>query len=198
MRLPPGTRHVDSWTSTTQYPCGNGEYYTIVYANANTNTIQGWDWTSATSFFPTGQCRSIHLSLFCKHENGKKQRQCCWSRNSKRKTMPQDYCRCLSCQSPSDKKNEQRNPDDVANNLHQHRKREVTCLNRPSQRLSRLHPFTMRSAFESGHDEFSHRKGIERPEHSGSSFLLAAFEQLDVKSWIVQHSAHAPASQIFL
>ena len=46
--------------------------------------------------------------------------------------------------------NERPNPDDVANNIHQPRQREVTCLNRPSQRLSRL-----LSAFEWGHDEFS-------------------------------------------
>ena len=67
--------------------------------------------------------------------------------------------------------NERPNPDDVANNIHQPRQREVTCLNRRSQRLSLLHPITMLSAFELGYDEFSHPKGIERPEHSGSSFL---------------------------
>ena len=91
--------------------------------------------------------------------------------------------------------NERPNPDDVAKNIHQPKQRKVTCLNRPLQRVSRLHPIPMLSAFELSHDEFSHRKRIERPEHSGSSFLQAAFEQPDVKSWIVQHSAHAPASQ---
>ena len=63
------------------------------------------------------------------------------------------------------------NPDDVANNIHQPRQRKITCLNRLSHRLPRLHPITMLSTFESGHDEFSHRKGIKRPEHSGSRFL---------------------------
>ena len=67
--------------------------------------------------------------------------------------------------------NERPNPDNVAHNIHQPRQRKVTCLNRPSQRWSRLHPITMLSASESGHDEFSHRKGIERPEQSGGSFL---------------------------
>ena len=67
--------------------------------------------------------------------------------------------------------NERPNPDDVAHNIHQPRQRKVTCLNRLSQRWSRLHPITMLSTFESGHNEFSHQKGIERPEHSGSSFL---------------------------
>ena len=93
--------------------------------------------------------------------------------------------------------NERPNPDNVAHNFHQPRQRKVTCLNRPSQRRSRLHPITMLSASESGHDEFSYRKGIERLKHSGGSFLQAAFEQPAVKSWIVQHSAHAPPSQIF-
>ena len=69
------------------------------------------------------------------------------------------------------KDNERPKPDDVANNIHQPRQRKVTCLNRPSQRLPRLHPITMLSGFESGSDEFSHRKGIELPEHSGSSLL---------------------------
>ena len=69
------------------------------------------------------------------------------------------------------KDNERPNPNDVANNIHQPRQRKVISLNLPQQRLSRLHPITMLSAFASGHDEFSHRKGIERPEHSGSSFL---------------------------
>ena len=64
--------------------------------------------------------------------------------------------------------NERPNPHNVAHNIHQPRQRKVTCLNRPSQRRSRLHPI---SAFESGHDKFSHGKEIERPEHSGSSFL---------------------------
>ena len=67
--------------------------------------------------------------------------------------------------------NQRPNPDDVANNIHKLRQRKITCLNRPSQRLSRLHPNTMLSTFESGHDEFSHLKGIKRPEHSGSNFL---------------------------
>ena len=67
--------------------------------------------------------------------------------------------------------NEWPNPDDVANNIHQPRQRKITCLNRPSQRLSRLHPITMLSTFELGHDELSHRKGIKRPEHSESSFV---------------------------
>ena len=56
----------------------------------------------------------------------------------------------------------------------------------------------MLSSFESGHDELSHRKWIERPEHNGSSFLQAPFEQPDIKSRIIQHSAHTPASQILL
>ena len=67
--------------------------------------------------------------------------------------------------------NERPNPDDVAHNIHQPRQGKITCLNRPSQGLSRLHPITRLSTFESGHDEFGHRKGIERPEHSGSSLL---------------------------
>ena len=77
--------------------------------------------------------------------------------------------------------NEWPNPDDVAHNIDQPRKRKVTCLNRPSQRWSRLHPITMLSAFESGHDEFSHRKGIERPEHSGSSFCRQRLSNLTSK-----------------
>ena len=92
--------------------------------------------------------------------------------------------------------NERPNPDDVANNIHQPRQRKVTCLNRASQRLPQLHAITMLSTFESGHDELSHRKRIGRPEHTGSSFLEAAFEQPDVKDRVVQHSAHAPAPQI--
>ena len=67
--------------------------------------------------------------------------------------------------------NERPNPDDVAHNIHQPRQGKITCLNRPSQGLSRLHPITMLSTFESGHDELSHRKRIERAEHSGSSLL---------------------------
>ena len=67
--------------------------------------------------------------------------------------------------------NERPNPDDVAHNIHQPRQRKGTCLNGPPQRLSRMHPITMLSTLESGHDEFSHRKGIERPEHSRGSFL---------------------------
>ena len=67
--------------------------------------------------------------------------------------------------------NERPNPDDVAHNIHQPRQGKITCLNRPSHGLSRLHPITMLSTFESGHDEFGHRKRIERPEHSGSSLL---------------------------
>ena len=90
------------------------------------------------------------------------------------------------------------NPDDVAHNIYQPRQGKITCLNRPSQGLSRLHPITMLSTFESGHDELSHRKRIDRPEHSGSSLFLAAFGQPDIKSWIIQHSAHTPASQILL
>ena len=66
---------------------------------------------------------------------------------------------------------ERPNPDDVANNMHQPRQREVTCLNHFSQRLSRLHPITMLSAFESVQDEFSDQKAIGRPEYCGSSFL---------------------------
>ena len=38
-------------------------------------------------------------------------------------------------------------------------------------RLSRLHPITILNTLESRHNELSHRKGIERPEHSGGSFL---------------------------
>ena len=56
----------------------------------------------------------------------------------------------------------------------------------------------MLSSFESGHDELSHRKWIERPKHNGSSFLQAPFEQPDIKSRIIQHFAHTPASQILL
>ena len=59
--------------------------------------------------------------------------------------------------------NERPNPDDVAHNIHQPRQGKITCLNRPSQGLSRLHPITMLSTFESGHDELSHRKRIQRP-----------------------------------
>ena len=77
--------------------------------------------------------------------------------------------------------NERPNPDDVANNIHQRRQRKITCLNRASQRLSRLHPITMLSTFESGHDEFSHRKGIERPKHSGSSFFKQRLSNLTSK-----------------
>ena len=91
---------------------------------------------------------------------------------------------------------ERTNPYNVVQNIHQPRQRKVTCLNRPSRRWYRLHSITMLSDFGSGHDEFSHLKGIDRPEHCGSSFLQAAFEQPDIKSWIVQHSVHAPASQI--
>ena len=39
--------------------------------------------------------------------------------------------------------NERPNPDNVAHNIHQPRQRKVTCLNRPSQRWSRLHPITL-------------------------------------------------------
>ena len=67
--------------------------------------------------------------------------------------------------------NERPKSDYVAHNIHQPRQGKITCLNRPSQGLSRLHPITMLSTFESGHDEVSLRKGIERSEHSGSSFL---------------------------
>ena len=67
--------------------------------------------------------------------------------------------------------NERPNPDDVAHNIHQPRQGKITSLNHPSQGLSRLHPITMLSTFKSGHDEFGHQKGIERPEHSGSSRL---------------------------
>ena len=87
------------------------------------------------------------------------------------------------------KDNERPNPDDVANNIHRSRQRKFTCLNRPSQRLSRLHPITMLSTFESSYDEFSLLKGIERPQHSGSKFLQASFEQPDVKIWIVQSNS---------
>ena len=67
--------------------------------------------------------------------------------------------------------NERPNPDDVAHNIHQPKQRKVTCLNCHPQRLSRLHPITMLNTRESRHDELSHRKGIERPERSGGSFL---------------------------
>ena len=67
--------------------------------------------------------------------------------------------------------NERPNSDDVAHNIHQPRQGKIICLNHPSQGLSRLHPITILSTFETGHDELSHRKGIERPEHSGSSCL---------------------------
>ena len=67
--------------------------------------------------------------------------------------------------------NERPNSKNVAHNIHKPRQRKVNCLNRSSQKRSRLHPITMLSAFESGHDEFSHRKEIERPENSGGSFL---------------------------
>ena len=67
--------------------------------------------------------------------------------------------------------NERPKLDDVAHNIHEPRQGKITCLDRPSQGMSRLHPITMLSTFESGHDEFGHRKGIERPEHSGSSLL---------------------------
>ena len=62
--------------------------------------------------------------------------------------------------------------------------------------MSRLHPIAMLSTLESLHDELSHRKGIERPEDSGGSFLERALQQPDVKSRVIQHAAHAPASQI--
>ena len=94
--------------------------------------------------------------------------------------------------------NQRPHSDDVAHNIHQPRQGKVTRLNRPPQRLSRLHPITMLSSFESGHDELSHRKWIDCPEHSRNSFLQAPFEQPDIKSWVIQHSAHAPASQILL
>ena len=67
--------------------------------------------------------------------------------------------------------NERPNPNDVAHNIQQPRQGKITCLNRPSQGLSRLHPITMLSNLESGHDELSHRERIERPKHSGSSLL---------------------------
>ena len=67
--------------------------------------------------------------------------------------------------------NERTSPDDVAQNTHQPRQGKITCLNRLSQGLSRLRPIMILSTFESGHDEVGHRKGIERPEHSGSSLL---------------------------
>ena len=67
--------------------------------------------------------------------------------------------------------NKRPNPDDVAHNIHQPRQGKIICPNRPSQGLSRLHPITMLSTFESGHDEFRHRRGIERREHSESSLL---------------------------
>ena len=56
----------------------------------------------------------------------------------------------------------------------------------------------MLSAFESRHDELSHRKWVEHPKHNGSSFLQAPFEQRDIKSRVIEHSAHTPASQILL
>ena len=56
----------------------------------------------------------------------------------------------------------------------------------------------MLSTFETGHDELSHRKWVERLEYNGSSFLQAPFQQLDIKSRVIEHSAHTPASQILL
>ena len=98
--------------------------------------------------------------------------------------------------------NKRPNPDDVANNIHQPRQRKdhlsqlhvakivLTASNHNAQRL-----------WAGPHDEFGHRKGIdqkgiERPKHSGSKLLEAAFEQPDIKSWIVQQSAHATAPQV--
>ena len=94
--------------------------------------------------------------------------------------------------------NQRPHSDDVANNIHQPRQGKVTRLDRPPQGLSRVHPITMLSFFESGHVELSHRKWIERPEHNGSSFLQAPLQQPDIKSRVIQHSAHTPASQIVL
>ena len=94
--------------------------------------------------------------------------------------------------------NQRPNPNDVAHNIDHPRQGEVTCLNRSSQELPRLHPITMLSTFGTGHDELSHRKWVELPEHNGSSFLQAPFEQPDIKSRVIEHSAHTPASQILL
>ena len=77
--------------------------------------------------------------------------------------------------------NSRPNPDDVANDIHQPRQRKITCLNCTSQRLSLLQPITMLSALESGNEEFSHRKRVERPEHSGSSFCRQRLSNLTSK-----------------
>ena len=37
--------------------------------DVNTNTFQGQDGTDETSFYPTGQRKSIHISLSSKQEN---------------------------------------------------------------------------------------------------------------------------------
>ena len=38
---------------------------------------------------------------------------------------------------------------------------------------------------KSYHKTISHRKRVERPEHNGSSFLQAPFEQPDIKSRVI-------------
>ena len=93
--------HVDSRSLHTKYACVIWKYYTILTAEANTNTFQGRNGTNGTSFSLTDRCRSVHLSIFSKHGNEKRQWQSCMLKlKLKEKAIPEDYRRCPFCQSP--------------------------------------------------------------------------------------------------
>ena len=75
--MPLGMLDVDSYNPHTKYACGIGKHYTIITADVDTNTSQGYNGTDGTSFCPTDRCKSTHLSRFSKQENVNKYGQLC-------------------------------------------------------------------------------------------------------------------------
>ena len=51
-----------------QDACVKWKYCAIITDDVNTNTIQGYDGTNGTSSCPTGQRKSVNLSLSSKQE----------------------------------------------------------------------------------------------------------------------------------
>ena len=81
--------------------------------------------------------------------------------------------------------NQRPDTDDVADNLHQRRHREVPGNNSRSQSMSRCHPFFLLSAFQSDDDELRHRERIQTAKNDWGTLLEESLEWLQVEGGVV-------------
>ena len=75
--------------------------------------------------------------------------------------------------------------DDAGYYIHKMRHTEVISQDGLLQSGARGHPISCLSTFQPLDNKFDHGKPVRTTEHTGSCPLQAAFEQTQIKTWVV-------------